>query len=174
MLSESYIPGAILGNTLLMVLQQQFQALRDGDRFYYEADRGFTDEEKEIIATTTFRDIIMRNTDIDIMQSNVFVAMQRSLIPIGPELDNEEFSSIIYPNPTIGEFAIKIKAFADYDVQVKMYDGMGRLVSDETYGSTEGDNFIPYDISNTREGSIYTIVVVKDNIQRSILRVIKG
>lgn len=80
MLVEDHMPDALFGETVMAVMVQQFQAVRDGDRFYYENDMILTNAEKNEIATTTFRDIIMRNTNISIMQSNVFTAMPHDSI----------------------------------------------------------------------------------------------
>ncbi|MEM6377654.1 MAG: peroxidase family protein, partial [Bacteroidota bacterium] len=83
LLAERRVPGSLFGETLLTILQRQFTALRDGDRFFYLNDPVLTDEEKEMITKTTFHDIIMRNTDITLMQDNVFGA-----IPLDQICDN--------------------------------------------------------------------------------------
>ncbi|RMF01458.1 MAG: hypothetical protein D6772_04780, partial [Bacteroidetes bacterium] len=75
MLAERPVPGTLFGPTLHAILTHHFSALRDGDRFYYENDPVLTDEEKNYIKTTTFRDIIMYNTSITLMQDNVFGAL---------------------------------------------------------------------------------------------------
>ncbi|MEM1214258.1 MAG: peroxidase family protein, partial [Bacteroidota bacterium] len=75
MLAERPMPGTIFGQTVLEIMKQQFQNLRDGDRFYYEVDPILTAEEKQRIKTTTLRDIIMYNTDITLLQDNVFGAL---------------------------------------------------------------------------------------------------
>ena len=173
MLAEDYMPGAIMGSTLMTIIEQQFQRLRDGDRFYYEADRAFTEEEKKEIASTTMRDIIMRNTTIEIMQKNVFEAMSRNDISAGPELAEEELTAVAYPNPTDGRFTVKVLALSDHDIVVKMFDLQGKLVSNRTHQLVTGENFLEYDISDSYEGAMYNLVIEKDQIQRNILRVIK-
>ena len=75
MLAESHMPSAIFGETVMAFMQRQFTAIRDGDRFYYEIDPNLTEEEKASIRSTTMRDVVMRNTDIKIMQDNVFEAI---------------------------------------------------------------------------------------------------
>jgi hypothetical protein len=74
-LSERPVPGTLFGPTLHAILEYQFTALRDGDRFYYEIDPVLSEEEKNLIKTTSLRDIIMYNTTIDLMQDNVFGAL---------------------------------------------------------------------------------------------------
>ena len=80
MLAERRMPGSIMGETLMEILTRQFSALRDGDRFFYMNDPVLTDEEKETINKTTLNKIIMRNTEIDLMQDNVFDAMPHEQI----------------------------------------------------------------------------------------------
>lgn len=75
MLAEEREPGDLFGPTIMKIMETQFTALRDGDRFYYENDPVLTQEEKDRIKTTNFHDIIMRNTGITLMQDNVFDAM---------------------------------------------------------------------------------------------------
>lgn len=60
LLAEAPVRGAMVGPTLRRLLADQFQALRDGDRFYYEArmDRREIDE----INRTRLADIVRRNS----------------------------------------------------------------------------------------------------------------
>lgn len=80
MLAESPMPGALFGETLLTILRQQFTALRDGDRFYYENDPVLSAKDKAWIRRTRLRDVIMYNTSITLMQDNVFKAMPHTAI----------------------------------------------------------------------------------------------
>ena len=70
MLAEDLLPGASVGESIFTVLTAQFTALRDGDRFYYE--NVFSPQEINVIESTTLADIILRNTDTEIIQDNVF------------------------------------------------------------------------------------------------------
>lgn len=75
MMTEKAAPGSIFGPTLNRVLSVQFARLRDGDRFYYENDPVLSDEEKAWIKNTTLNHVIMKNTNMKLMQDNVFDAM---------------------------------------------------------------------------------------------------
>jgi hypothetical protein len=79
MLLEEHMPGALFGEVIMHIMMDQFGAVRDGDRFYYENDNSLGGE-IETIKNTTFRDIIMRNTEVTIMQENVFEAMPHDSI----------------------------------------------------------------------------------------------
>ena len=74
MLAEKPLDGALFGETVMKIMEVQFGALRDGDRFFYLNDPVLSEVEKEMIGNTRFSDIIMRNTNIDLMQTNVFYA----------------------------------------------------------------------------------------------------
>ncbi|HMQ47351.1 MAG TPA: peroxidase family protein [Saprospiraceae bacterium] len=74
-LSEKPMNGKLLGPTLMKVMEVQFTALRDGDRFFYENDPVLSDQEKTKIRHTSMHDIIMRNTGITLMQDKVFESM---------------------------------------------------------------------------------------------------
>ncbi len=71
-LAEDTVPGALVGELIRTVLAEQFSALRDGDRFYFEnqMDRRTADQ----IKNTRLSDIIRRNTPIgNELQNNVFL-----------------------------------------------------------------------------------------------------
>ncbi|MGE3163555.1 MAG: peroxidase family protein [Planctomycetota bacterium] len=70
-LCEDHVAGAMVGETLLTVLKDQFERLRDGDRFYYENQ--FSGAELAAIEATRLSDIIRRNTMINAISDNVFV-----------------------------------------------------------------------------------------------------
>ena len=80
LLAEQPMPNALFGETIMAIMKYQFTALRDGDRFYFENDPVLHEKEKIIIKRTTLQDIIMRNTHVKLMQSNVFKAMPHSEI----------------------------------------------------------------------------------------------
>ena len=61
-LSEPRHGASALGELLHTIVVRQFEALRDGDRFWYE--REFRGAELAAIRATTLADIIRRNTDI--------------------------------------------------------------------------------------------------------------
>ena len=80
MLAEKRMPGALFGETIRKVMEVQFAALRDGDRFYYENDPVLTPDEKAWIRDFTMHDIVMKNTGVELMQNEVFKAMPHSEI----------------------------------------------------------------------------------------------
>ncbi len=75
-LSENHVPGAMIGETFQAVIARQFTALRDGDRLWFE-NQGFDPATLAEIKSTTFADIIMRNTRTRHIQDDVFTFYQR-------------------------------------------------------------------------------------------------
>jgi peroxidase len=72
-LSEDHLQGSHVGELFYILIKRQFEALRDGDRFWYELT--LSDKELLEIEQTELSDIIRRNTDIDNeIQDNVFHA----------------------------------------------------------------------------------------------------
>jgi hypothetical protein len=70
-MGEDHLPGSSLGPTEQAILATQFEALRDGDRYFYEnADPPSLVKQ---LNNTTLAQIIERNTDITNLQPNVFL-----------------------------------------------------------------------------------------------------
>lgn len=70
-LAEDPYKDAMVGELFYMVNKRQFEALRDGDRFWYQ--NIYDGEELEEIESTRFIDVIRRNTLIrDEIQDNIF------------------------------------------------------------------------------------------------------
>lgn len=75
-LAEDHVAGGMVGETFAAVLVDQFTRLRAGDPMWSEV-RGFSQAELDELWSTRLSDIIVRNSDIDAMQTNVFQAMTR-------------------------------------------------------------------------------------------------
>jgi len=70
-LAEDHVPGALVGQLIFRVLKEQFEALRDGDRFWYEL--ALSGPELDEIRRTRLADVIRRNTRIgDELPNDVF------------------------------------------------------------------------------------------------------
>lgn len=173
MLAEDHMPNSMVGRTVMTILARQFQNLRDGDRFYFEADSRLSTTDRARIKATKFRDIIMRNTDITIMQENVFEAMPTSELPQGPDLLAGQLSAVAYPNPTSGEFIVKVKANSAFELKVSLYDIQGRKIDSFKKALHQGDNFINLSMDKVIPESLIHVVIEKDDFTRTILKVLK-
>ena len=61
-LAEDHLPGTLMGETFTRIIADQFERLRDGDRFWYK--RYFSPAVADFIDTQTLAVIIRRNTTI--------------------------------------------------------------------------------------------------------------
>ncbi len=75
-LAEDHVAGGMVGETFAAVLTDQFTRLRAGDPMWSEV-RGFSQAELDELWGTRLGDIIVRNSAVDAMQTNVFQAMTR-------------------------------------------------------------------------------------------------
>lgn len=70
MLAEDHARGSSVGITSQRIIADQFERLRDGDRFWFE--RVFSGRQLAELQRTTLEDVIERNTGITSLQENVF------------------------------------------------------------------------------------------------------
>ena len=79
-LAEPRVNGGMVGETFSELLTDQFERLRDGDRFFYLEPSKLA--HLNILApnlqNTLLSDIILRNTDIDSIQQNVFLSSHQN------------------------------------------------------------------------------------------------
>lgn len=74
-LAEDHVPGAMVGETFFVILRDQFERLRDGDRFWYESY--LPRDLVQMVREQTLARIIRRNTSIGAeLQTNVFLVRQ--------------------------------------------------------------------------------------------------
>jgi peroxidase len=71
-LAERHAPGANVGQTFQAIIGDQFEALRAGDRFFWQ-NEGFDANTALMISDTTLANIIQRNTATPNLQANVFI-----------------------------------------------------------------------------------------------------
>src|SRR3954468_20307434 len=69
-LAEKHVNGGSIGQTFTRIIADQFQRLRDGDRFFYLNQ--FRGAQLTAIQNTSLSDIIARNTTTTNLQDNVF------------------------------------------------------------------------------------------------------
>lgn len=74
MLAERRLPGRSVGRTLHAILKKQFENLRDGDFYYYQHDPFLDNQTKDRIRNTQLSEVILRNSTIERLADNVFMA----------------------------------------------------------------------------------------------------
>ena len=73
-LAEVRRDGSLIGPTFVCLFGITFQDARDGDRFYFENEGVFTEEQRNAIGQTSFSRVICDNTDTTNIQENSFIA----------------------------------------------------------------------------------------------------
>jgi len=75
-LAEDHVQGAQVGELIHTVLTDQFQRLRDGDRFYYENDPFYVEHPrlKDLLEHVTLARLLRNNTNLQNVPDDVFVA----------------------------------------------------------------------------------------------------
>nr|XP_014349544.1 PREDICTED: eosinophil peroxidase [Latimeria chalumnae] len=71
-IAEPLLPGARVGELLACLLGRQFQALRDGDRFWWENEGVFTSSQRDELRKVTLSRILCDNTQITQIPLDVF------------------------------------------------------------------------------------------------------
>jgi len=70
---EPKINDSQFGYLGTLIIKEQFERFRDGDKNWYEFNSFLSEKDKKIIKSTTLKDIILRNTNIkDELYDNVF------------------------------------------------------------------------------------------------------
>ena len=83
-LAENHPAGADVGQTFQAIIANQFDALRSGDRYFWQ-NEDFDPATKAMISQTTLGDIIERDTGTAVEQQNVFTAAQRHLSTVAAD-----------------------------------------------------------------------------------------
>lgn len=176
-LADRHMPNSIMGETVMYILKKQFEALRDGDRYYYEADVSFTPSETRTIKKTRLSDIIRRNTGITNIQDNVFEAMRSSVsLQLDASAAAGELGIMAYPNPFTSELNIMLlsKAASDQQGTCAVYDFMGRRVLSMNVAIAKGNSSIELgQAASSLPRGAYLVVVEMGDI-RKVVKVLKG
>ncbi len=158
MLAEDHVLNSLFGPTARTIIQQQFESLRDGDRFYYENDPGLTHDEKTWIRNTRLSHIIRRNTSIDIIRDQIFVAGSL-LTPTASDNLYRPFSMQIYPNPVELRMAVRIECSNRQDARLQIRDVNGKTVWQKNLDLYQGNNILSLTLPQGLAGGVYVAVL---------------
>ncbi len=174
LLSEEHLPNAILGETMTTILQHQFEALRDGDRFYYENDPTFSTTDINEIKNTTLADLIKRNSTITSLQPNVFIAKPRNLVSVEviPFRQLRQIHLTAYPNPIQQYFNLRVQAVKTGKGTLQIIDASGKIVKTQNLQLVRGENTFEFELDDILANGLYTILLTLDG-DRGQLKVLK-
>jgi len=164
-LAEKHLPGSIFGELMNAVLLKQFTALRDGDRFYFENDPAFTQEEIEEIRNTKLGHIVLRNTDIECIPSeDVFyyspVTTDENVLVKHGQLN-------VFPNPSYGVSQVSVNYPYAENASLKVFNTLGQMVENLAVSLYEGENNIKLDLQDLADG-FYTVILEGSELTNSV------
>jgi peroxidase len=131
-LAEDPAPDAMVGPTFQAIIADQFENLRDGDRLFFE-NQEFSPTLMNQIQNTTLSDLIDRNTDTTVMQSDAFAATIR------------HSSDVASPNPAAPQLVIGVD---DNDATIAGSPGVDNTIvaglgtDQQLTGSGSTDTFV--------------------------------
>lgn len=109
-LAEDHLPNSNLGELFWISTMEQFENLRNGDRFWYENPEQFTPEEIAEIYGTTLAAIVKRNLNVKNLPENVFFIRERQLNGTG-----KISSSMITSNLPFVDYSFLYSGGDEYD-----------------------------------------------------------
>lgn len=172
MLSEDHMQESMFGELTNRIIQTQFQNLRDGDRFYFETDNGLSAQEKALIRSTSFHDIIMRNTELEVMQDEVFFAMPHQELVEEVEIVEAHLELLLYPNPASNQATLTIFSEIEAEASIHVYSILGQQKHTRTLPLSVGINNVNLDLGADWIRGTYTILVESQN-KTNITKLIK-
>ena len=173
MLSEQHVDEkSAFGPLVMRIIKEQFRKLREGDRFYFENDPSFSPAEIAEIKNTTMHDLIMRNTNISLMQPNVFVAMPHTDI-VYQELEQVGLTTLVFPNPVNANTVVRVYSDKIQQGTYKLMNAEGRLLKSGTMNLVEGDsNYIDLSFSADFDKGFYTLLLETES-EYSVTKLVK-
>ena len=145
MLAESRMPNSFLGETAMEIVSRQFQALRDGDRFFYENDPDLSPEEVDWLNQQTLAKVVLRNSKLTRLQNDVFIAQSPDLTTsTNNQNESSATSFMVFPNPTTGRLLLNIEMERHEPVSLNLFDASGRLLSSQQLNLHIGVNTMDY------------------------------
>jgi peroxidase len=154
-LAEDHVGGGSMGETGRAIIIDQFERLRDGDRFWYE--NTFNGQQLRTLQNTSLADVIKRNTTVTNLQDNVFF-MKAEVT--GSVLTTAARSAIpnIRGNNQLGGGNQATRTVGVAGVTVELLDGGGEIIATTTTDSRGRYRFTQFD-----ETGNYSIQISQDS-----------
>jgi len=101
---------------------------------------------------------------MDLVDFNGCAFIDSVFVDVPVSINSNEIKQIIsiYPNPNNGEFSVKYESPVQYDVEVRITDVCGSMISEKTYKQTTIINE-RYDISSIAPGVYFVSVLANDH-----------
>jgi len=161
MLAEDHMPNALFGQTAMKIVGDQFQKLREGDRFYYENESAFTLEEIAAIKQTRLADVIRRNFDVTIQDEVFYVEPPQELSTSIEEVISTQTLSIA-PNPAIDNTTISFEALENGPASYFIINELGQTIQQQAINVVNGSNTFSINLPASISSGFYTIRLEMD------------
>lgn len=149
--AEDSVAPSGAGITFQKIVAQEFERLRDADRFWFERSTSnggfFTSEEIAEIKQTTYADIVRLNSEITDIPEDAFLVTSK---------DNPNSNALLNLNGFFGKATVTVTREAAYDNLVGFY-----VVADEQgtiFDSLTGKKFTP------NQGADYAKVAISNSL----------
>tara|TARA_R110002049_G_scaffold72490_7_gene187528 strand:- start:96593 stop:99271 length:2679 start_codon:yes stop_codon:yes gene_type:complete len=148
-LAEDHVDGSSLGELATTVIADQFERIRDGDRFWYQ--NLFTGEQLSQIENTSLSDVIERNTSITGLRENVF--FDSSVLRV--ELSDGRDATDVIVSVDASEVSV-VAASSGELIEIRSLDDVSQI---QIVGSDRGGQDISIDLSSADAAIAGGIVV---------------
>lgn len=170
LLNEDPSPSSIMGETLRLILFDQFRRLRNGDKFYFENDPYFSPEEKESLRATTIASIVRRNTNIQIQEEAFY--NNPLCIPSSVADSDNPLEVFVAPNPTNKNMSLTVSMKSEVYGSLIIRNAQGQLLREEPLHMYEGVNVIPMSLGENCPSGVYFITITTGSLTKTC-RVVK-
>ena len=170
-LAEDHMPNTLFGETVMHIMEVQFSNIRDGDRYYFENDSGLSSQEIDEIKGTRLADVIRRNSNVEGIQDDVFVARDHSTVGT-EDVVVESIDMNIFPNPGRDLFNISLNSKESGQGKLMVYNMLGHLVMNNSIHVKEGINTFNFMLDENLTPGLYNVRVIIDNYigQRTLVK----
>lgn len=172
MLAEKKVGNNPIGETMKVIIQNQFESLRSGDRFWFENDSFFSDNEKNQIRNTTLAELIERNTNVKNLDE-VFKANGQITAILNNEgniIDSYNFK--LFPNPFFDNVNIEFDSNRSWIGNLVVSDLSGRRLFEREFAIKTGSNLISFDLQGLSKGTLIFQIFIDKGVE--ILKVTKN
>jgi hypothetical protein len=159
MMAEDHLPNSMFGQMTGIIIENQFQHLRDGDRYFYLNDPLLSEADLEYIESTSMSDLVLRNTGIDLMQDNVFRAIAHENLPIGPDLTPLHLEAEVYPNPADQYVLTKFYLDTASEVDLTIVNSVGVVILSQKVVGVAGDNILRMHLDDDVQQGTYHLML---------------
>ncbi len=167
MMAEDHLSGKLFGETMHKILKMQFEALRNGDRYYYENDPALTEQQIQAIKNTKLADIIRRNTSIEFIQNDIFKAYPFDAVST-TQPEQDVFNLSVAPNPIGASFSVLLELERSSKTHIQITDIHGRVMQEMNLELTAGKQGVEIKDAASWANGLYLLTLTTEQGTSSI------